>query len=183
MDKLIISLIALMLAPAATAAETYKCVLEDGSVQYSSRPCPDGEGEKVKLPEINSYNSAEAAPKQAAVVVDEDAEEETEAAQPAPTGYQKIEFVGIENDQVFHNTRTVQVGVMVQPAMTKGQGVVLYVNGERFNETPGGSSFTLTELTRGTYTLRAELVSGNEVVARSDSIQFHVRQHSILNPP
>lgn len=187
MNKIIVSLLALFLPLGAVAAETYKCELEDGSVQYSERPCADGEGEKVKLPEVNAYSGAEATPRRR--VSDAEASEEAEegeADEPAaePTGYQNISFVGIEHDQVFHNTRTVNVGVMIQPAMSKGQGVILYVNGARHNEEPGGSAFTLTELTRGTYTLRAEVVDQRgRVAARSDQIQFHVRQHSILHPP
>lgn len=173
-------------APGMTDAgdRTYRCEKEDGSVEYSNRPCEGGE--EVTLPQITTYEGKRQPAADTTEGEGEDGgEKEADGDRKKRGDYFTIHFLDVEEDQVFHNIgATLSVSLSVSPAMGEGQGVMLYFDGEPVTQSPTTSmSFQLEEVWRGTHTLKAEVVDRGGKVLSTDSVSFHVRQHSVANPP
>ncbi|HEX7047354.1 MAG TPA: DUF4124 domain-containing protein [Gammaproteobacteria bacterium] len=171
MTRLSFLIVLALLAPLA-AAGTYKWVDKDGNVHYSDTPVKGAE--EVDLPEPMVFDAPDVAP-----LPPPDAE----AAETEPFNYKTFAFISPKQDQVFWNTAgTIPVQLDLEPRLQQGHEVQLYFRGERIDMT--GLGTTLTEVYRGAWTIRAVVVGpdGKEI-ATAGPVTFHVKQHSIANPP
>jgi len=178
-------LLALVALPPVTAADTtYRCPRADGSIEYSSRPCEDGEGEVVELPEVNTFEGRPAPRRPAR---DEQAAEPTGPAlsddAPAFAGYGRFEITDPTQDKVYWNVGgNISVSISISPRLQAGHGINLYLDGQPVNSRPEATtSFQLTEVWPVLHSVRAEVVAmdGGRVIATTPDVQFQVRQRSV----
>ncbi|MGV6826903.1 MAG: DUF4124 domain-containing protein [bacterium] len=167
--------------PVVGLAEFYKWVDQDGVVHYGEDP---GRGEQVEMPGLSTY----AAPKppktdKPAEAAAAPGEGSGPAAQPDSFAYTSINIRSPQMDEsIFSNEGLVDVVVATEPPLQVGHKLKIYVDGALYGEPKTSNAFRLTGLNRGTHSLRAVLVDENGATRKqSGMIQFHMRQHSILN--
>jgi hypothetical protein len=158
---------------AAGAATIYKWVDAQGVVHYSDQPHPGAE--ILQVGEIQTYSGASRLPRGSSSGASEP------AANAAP--YQVCELYKPSSEEVFFNTQTVTAKLRVQPALRRGDQVVLALDGRRLPESPTGTELTITPVFRGTHTLMLVVEDrGGNVVCQSEAVTFHVRQPSAQAP-
>lgn len=175
MRYLIILLTVLLLTPAVMAG-AYKWVDKDGNVHYSDTPV-DG-AEPVQLPPPATYEAPQLPPRQRAEP-GEQAKDDTKA------DFAQLAFVSPRQDQVFWATGgDIPVYVSIKPGLLPDHRLNLYFNGVLTKNSPlPGPGTTLTGVQRGAHTLRAVILDASgEQLAASETVTFHVKQRSILNP-
>ena len=173
----------LLVAPALVVtamAGTYKWVDEDGKVHYSDQPVEGAE--RVDLPKLPTYEPPQTSqraskPKSDGLV---DVDPEPDASDKAV--YREFDFISPKPEQVFWNLGgRLPVQLSLSPGLREGDRIVLFLNGQQV-EVMTGLGTTLTEVWRGTYSLRA-VIQGPDGTARAttESGTFYVKQHSIAN--
>ncbi len=172
-------LLMLLIAAAglAAAAETYRWVDKDGHVHYSDRPRPGAE--RIELESAQTFTPP---PLSSNATTATDAEPESDAA-PA-TRYQ-LSITQPTNEETLWNVAgQVEVGLSLSPRLRSGHSIAIFLDGERLGGLPTRSvSFSLNEIPRGTHTMQAAVEDlGGQVLMRSNSIVFHVRQTSVQTP-
>ncbi|MGE0384427.1 MAG: DUF4124 domain-containing protein [Gammaproteobacteria bacterium] len=162
------------LLPAAFAADLYKSVDKDGHTVYTDHPVPGAELVKGlgEVPTVESFKPPPPAPA---------------PAKPAgPVPYEVLAVTTPAPEATIRdNTGNLQVIVSLKPALQAqfGHRVVLYVDGKPFS-TPGMAlTFQLTNLDRGTHTLRARILDSKGGTFESSSLtRFHLHRASVNNP-
>lgn len=171
---LLAALLALLAMP--VLAGTYKWVDEDGKVHYSDKPVEGAE--EVKLPQLPTYDTSRL-PKDTRPLDTgtEDVDDEQE------TSYSRFEFISPKPDQVFWNTGgSIPVQLALQPGLRNGHQLKVYLDGTLKAGPSQSLGFTLTEMYRGSYSVRAVVVDRNDQeIARTGSVTFHVKQTSVQN--
>ena len=172
-------LLALLLAAASAPAETWRWVDEDGVVNYSDQPRPGAE--RVELKDISTYTPP--------VWTDpsfgagQDGGDGATIAEGSP--YRRVAIVAPASGETIWNAEgTLDVALAIEPPVRRGDRVNLYLDGQRVDGLPADATrFTINRVFRGSHTLRATVESsaGSELAA-SDTVQFNVRQTSIVNP-
>ncbi len=164
--QLFLLLLLLGLNQAAVSAKVYKTVDEDGNIIFSDAPADDSV--EVKLDDPISIPPAT------------DRQFEYTPQQKKTSLYKKIQIVSPKNDEAIRsNEGTVSVSVVVEPALSSGHTVVLYLDGQEYGR--GSTSFNLSNLDRGTHSLRAVVKSADDkLLLSSATISFHILRHSAL---
>lgn len=159
----------LFLTIPVSAVEVYKSVDEAGNTVFSDQPSDDAEKIDVKeLPTVPGFTN---------YPVD---------TRPKPTAaerYSEIAITNPKNDETYwRGEGDLIVSVGIKPRLSAMDQVVLYLDGEEILA-EASTTFVLSELDRGTHQLRASIRDreGN-IVKSSETVSFHVRQTSILNP-
>lgn len=171
MNKLLIILLLLAIPIVAMADEQiWRWVDDDGTVHFSDE-YREG-AEEVKRRALPTMQAPPPASRQ------------RESREPAERGprYQPPQVVTPEADDVIlANDGRIPVVVELSDTLSPGHRLVILLDGE---EVASGASATLTEVLRGSYTLQAVVQDqqGRELAA-SETITFHVRQHSRLYNP
>jgi Domain of unknown function (DUF4124) len=166
--RIVFALLILSLAPwqQATAA-TYRCELEDGSVEYSNRPCPNAEEVDIQT-----------GPTRAPATRDGDAEATADAAPVAPfTGYRVFQLIEPENGAVFTDTDEIHARLRVVPALRPEHWIAYYYDG-RWAGSQGTLNWTIGGLRKGEHTLRFEIVNREDHERRfaaTTQISFEIR--------
>ncbi|MFO8025738.1 DUF4124 domain-containing protein [Thiohalophilus sp.] len=170
----------LLTVPAVAADKVYKKVNPDGSVEYSDQPIEGSEEMSVeeapatrfeKSPDIN-YQPPE-----------RDRED---------TSPYEVTITSPGNDEsIRDNAGNVTLRANIQPGLMGGHQLRWVMDGEPLEQT--GTTVTLTNVDRGTHTVRLEVVDRDaNVVGASESVTFHLLRHSTiqsgsqpspLNPP
>jgi len=178
MMRVFILLIGLV-AGAGVLADVFRWVDDDGVVHFSDRPHEGAE--IVALPEAQTFSapatSRQQQPAEPAAESGEDAAEEV--------GYKSLRIIGPGQDEVLWNTGgAVNVQIDLEPQLQAGHNVLLFLDDQVVSELAGDQrSFQLSEVFRGTHSLRAEIHDANgEGVFRSTAITFTVQQTSVQNP-
>lgn len=160
----------LLLGSFGLQAEIYKSVDEHGNAVFTDAPqaAQEANTETVIVPELNTM---EAAPVPAY----------TPGAETEP-GFKYTEL-GIKpsNDStVRSNNGDVAVTLTLTPKLQKGHQINLYLDGKKL----AGSSryFQLSNVERGTHTLRAEVVDGDNKVLIQQSSTFHLQRATAPRP-
>ena len=168
------SILALASSP-ALAEQTYRWIDENGNMVFSDQPPPPGvQGEAVDIPPAS--------------VVETYKPPQTDAAEPAtgggtdadkPVRYTSLSIVNPENDAAIReNAGNVSIVVESRPALQPGHRLRLYLDGILLQDSEKLSA-DLTNVERGTHTVRAEIVDGSGKVLRKATSQFHLLRHSI----
>lgn len=167
-------LLALTAVPAFAGQAVWKWVDEKGVTHFSDQPVPGA----TKM-ELNSAPAPSAPP----------APTYTPPPSAAPvTGpsYSRLVVESPQQDESVINTGgKVTVRLATTPALSQDHVVALYLDGARVQDFPPNAlSHELSELTRGTHTLKAVVSTlQGQVVQESRPTTFHVRQESIARPP
>lgn len=150
-------------------AEVYRWVDKSGTVIYSDQPHPDAELIEV---ESSTIYSPVAIPEEIQSTV-----EEIEVP-----NYQ-ISIVSPENDvSIRDNAGTVTISVNVIPELDaeRSDQLVIKLDGQTVGEPQFSTSFTLTNIERGTHTTQVAIVDkSNKTLTSSKTITFHLQRHSV----
>ncbi len=170
----------LALVAAGASAQIYRVVDEDGRVTYTDTPPADEDcqeagkrtSEELSLPAINIQPGTEAAPRESS----DDGDDED-------TGYRHVAIAAPEDDTTIPPGQLeVSVQVTMEPELKPGHSVLLHYNNEPHGEPTTSTSFVLSELIRGSYPIRAEILDQEgTVVAASEPVTIHVKRHSRLH--
>jgi len=158
-------LILLLLLSFSAYAGIYKWVDDQGKVHYSDKEQKGAE--KVNLPAAVTYT-----PAQTGSSSDDKPEPEPEQTQ----GYTEMSIVQPKmNETIRSNSGDIQVSIVLKPGLVPGHGISLYLDGKEVLKGGVQTTVTLTNLDRGSHTLRATVFDKNGVaVISSRSIIFHL---------
>lgn len=173
MRKFIPLLIFFMALP-AFARDVYKWTNEEGVVIYSDIPQEGAErirvdtGGRAPGSSADEEGGAQSGPGDEAEAV---AYESLEITQPA------------DDATVRSNEGTVTVSLSLSPTLVEGHEVKIILDGTELEDGMKGTLFSLNNLNRGTHSLQTRIVDaqGTELIS-SNSINFHLRQASIIKP-
>ena len=103
---------------------------------------------------------------------------------PQPFSYQSIAISAPQHEENFINNQgTFTVTVALEPALRRSDQVQLYFNGQPQGEPKALTSFSFTNMDRGSYTVEAEvLTKDGKPMGRSGSVTFFVRRATINRP-
>ncbi len=152
--------------------EIYRWTDENGEVIYSDQPRQGAE--TVKLPGITSYRGP-STPKSSRPVTSND------KGKASYNRYKTFNIASPVNDSTIReNSGRVDVSLVLDPPMFEGDSVVYELSGQRFKVV--GSSHSLSNVDRGTHTLKAHIVdSKGQQVSPVVSTTFHLKRISTLN--
>lgn len=173
--------ICLFCAAGTALAQAYRWTDENGVVHYSDRPTPGAE--EFILPESTAPTRI-IPPRGAADPVtgpvinpnpDEDEEEE-------PTGYENLTIISPAAEETLWNIAgNLTVQISLQPSLRRGHQIRVFFDG-----TPrlvGGTTFTLSDVFRGSHNLQVEVVDARgQIQIRTEPMQFYVQQTTINRP-
>ena len=171
------TLLTLLCLTLSAHAETWRWVDENGVVNYSDQPRPGAELVELETPQTftpPAWTTQSA--------------RDSAAAKDQPAGGGSYDRVSILTPQaeetIWNNGGTLDVALETEPPIEPGDRMNLFLDGERVTGLPSNASrFTINRVLRGTHTLRATVEnSRGEELARSDTLQFFVKQTSIQNP-
>ncbi len=166
MYRLVTFLVALVLS-VPVAAQIYKRVLPDGTVQFSDRPQPDSE--EIKLEGVQTYDATAATPR---------SPPQDSVGSSDFEGYTEFKVASPAQDAALRdNGGTVSVRLSLEPSLQPGHTVDFLMDGQVLGS--GKSlSLTLNNVDRGTHTVAAVVKdeSGREV-ARTPTSTFHLKRY------
>ena len=171
------TLLPLLLLAAALPAETWRWVDENGVVNFSDQPRPGAE--RVELEGLSTFSPPEWTSQSA---------EAGGSAEPDAEGlewYSRLAILSPVNEEtIWNNQGNLDVALAVEPRMRQGDRINLYLDGDPVSGLPPNATrFTINRVFRGGHTLRATIVDQNGAeLFSSDTLQFYVRQTSLLNP-
>ncbi|MGI9308510.1 MAG: DUF4124 domain-containing protein [Gammaproteobacteria bacterium] len=161
---------------APVAAQVYRWVDDDGVVHYSDVP-REGANE-VELQQPSTYSPPESTDAETA------ANNENTPAEEKFGGYSSFDFISPSTEETFWNTAgQVTVSLELQPRLREGHSVRLYLDETWLENQPANQMiFRLTEMIRGSHSVRADVRDENGVVQiQTDSLTFYVQQTSVNN--
>ncbi len=172
----VILIITVCLLAFGAQAELFKWKDADGNLIYSDQPPPgknqaESEIDKEELPQIISVP----APKVTSVTSSNSTEKSEKVIK-----YEELTIVEPLHDKALRdNAGNVSITVRVLPDNFAETGAVLaiYMDGEEISKGPQ-TSVQLTNIDRGTHTLKAELLnSSGYVVKATRPTVFHLQRH------
>jgi hypothetical protein len=158
-------------ASTVSGAPAWRWVDSEGTVHYSDRPVPGAT--QIELSGAQTFNAPPRTPTSTTVT----------SAQPAAR-YQLLEIASpAEQETLWNIGGTLPVSVQIEPPLALAHRIDLLYDGQPLNLRATGTSFTLTDVFRGTHTLQAVIrdSTGTEL-QRSPVRNFVVQQTSIQNP-
>ena len=172
MKKSMLLLLCLPLT-AFAGSDVYRCQDEAGKTYYSDKECEGGK--KIILPAPQTYTPA---PSQRQFNY---TPQRTNAALET---YDSIQVTAPENDSTIRdNSGNVVVSITILPALRTGLGhkLQLYLDDQPYGEAGTNTSFSLSNLPRGTHSVRPVIMShSGEVLAEGTPSTFHISRFSIL---
>jgi len=162
----------LLLLPQLGTAQIYKTTDGDGNVSYSDTPPASGPSEQVKLRETNSTPAPEMV--EPAPSYSDPAEDTEEGAEYS---------VSISSPA---NETTIPMGpgnfsitASIEPALSQGALLQLYVDGSPSGNPQSSNSWTLTNVFRGAHDLKVAVVSNRgDPLAESEAVRVYVLRPS-----
>lgn len=167
-------LAALLLLPLLATAQIYKTVDAQGNVSYSDTPPESGPSEQVELRQTNSTPAPQMEEVPAASATDS-----TPAAEEGE-GY-SVSIASPANETTIPmGPGNVAINASVEPGLSQGALLQLYVDGSPSGNPQSSSSWTLTNVFRGAHDLKVAVVSNkNDLLAESESVRVYVLRPSI----
>ena len=169
----LVALLSMLTAVSALAADMWRWRDADGVVHYSDRPVPGAERMSVSTPTPDPQPVSQTPPAS-----------RPEAAPPPPVRYTRCEIQRPANDEVFNSVNSVTATIALEPALTEGFRVQVYLNGAEYKDWPAGAqTYSIQNLFRGSYTLQARVVDASGKAACLGPVTtFHIRQPTINSP-
>jgi hypothetical protein len=167
-------MLAMLAMPALAAQTVWKWVDANGVTHYSDRAMPGAT--KIELnvaPATTVEPSGYTTPRT------------QEQSQPAGPPYRNFEIWKPAQDETIPNTGgAVQINVRVDPSLRNGHTLQLMLNGRPVADPALTTDFSLSNIARGTHSAKAVIRDRRGVqIQETQTVQFHVRQESIANPP
>lgn len=156
------------------AAEGYKIIRPDGSVEFSDTPVKGAE--KIQLPKAQGFQPT---PKGTMPSTNGAKEKSKEA----PADYQRFAITApAAEETINYDEAGFSVSVAVVPGLKTGHQVVVYIDGQEVAK-GSSTSFSVKAVDRGAHVLSAMIVdAGGARQQEAAAITFYVRQHSIIKP-
>ncbi|MCG8672042.1 MAG: DUF4124 domain-containing protein [Pseudomonadales bacterium] len=170
MNKWAISLALLIVCQAATAATVYKKVDENGNLIFSDTPMDDAEKLEVKpVPTLKIDKTPKFVP--------------TPEKVKETVNYQSLEITSpVQDENFINNMGTVTVTVQSTPTLNPEHQVQLLFNGVKRAGPSATTSFSFSNLDRGTYEAKAQVIdTQGKTLITSPPITFHVKRPVIRN--
>ena len=169
-------LLLICLAPAATLADVYKHVDEDGNVTYTDEPREGAERLESVEPR-STYESRAPSRQQRRAAPAADDQQDTSA-------YAQVRIIQPEDQgTVRDNQGHVDARVALEPNLREGHAVQFVLDGEPRGAPARSTSQRLTEVHRGEHRLQARVVDGaGNTLAESEPVTFYMHQASRLMP-
>lgn len=168
-----LALVSTLLLAGTVHGAVYKWKDTDGGIHYGDKPQP-GAVEVDEIP-LQTYTPSPA--RRSSTAGDGDVED------AAP--YSTLAFVSPANDATIRdNQGNVAIQLSVDPPLRSGDSILVSVDGQRQEQTVSSTTFTLSNISRGTHTLQATVVDdqGNDLMS-SDTLTLHmVRQSKLFQP-
>lgn len=163
---LLLSVACLGYIQAVNATEIYKSIDENGNVVFSDQP-PTPESKPITLPEPNIITSVPVAPSAPRNI---NSQSNTDI---------QLQILSPNDDETFWGTAlTFDAIFAVLPEMSDSMSIVIYIDDQRKTVT-NSTTTTLSDIDRGTHTIRAELLDRREnVLAETSSRTFYMKQFS-----
>lgn len=163
----------LLASAAASATEVYRWVDADGQAHFSDQWRPGAE--KIQIRESAVFSAPRVA---------RDTGSGPSRPADATQRYQTLDIASPAQEEVLWNIEgQLRVSLRVAPALQPGHDLRLYLNGALQEMPRGSTEVQLTDVFRGTHTLRAEIVdAAGNILISSQPNTFTVRQTSIVNP-
>lgn len=164
-------LLSLCVPLALVAAEGYKIVHPDGTVEFTDTPTQPAEA--VSLPPTQGYQSTGA-----------DSAADTTAVpngQPAlPGGYGHLSIVSPAAEETLsYNEAGLSVSLQISPPLQPDHQVIVLLDGQQVAK-GRGTSFAIPPVERGAHNLGAAIVDGSGNHLRdAASVTFYIFQRSI----
>ena len=174
--KILLSIILLLPFMASAGSDVYRCKDAEGKIYYSDKECEGGK--KMILPPSQTYTPKPSQRKFRYTAPRQKTDQ---------TKYESIKITAPAHDSTIRdNTGNIAVSVSISPTMRTGLGhkLQLYLDGQPYGDAGTATSFNLSNLDRGTHTLKPVILglSGQVLVEGTASI-FHIHRVSILFPP
>ncbi len=170
--KYLFPLSLLLLITLPIQAEIYRSVDEDGNVIYSDQELPNGE--LIPTPTDNTVTMPK--PEARAPVEEED--------ENPTVNYHAFSIASPENNAVIRNNAgNITVNLSIDPPLkvSTGDYIRLYLDNEELRSKLTSSSTQLSNISRGTHTLKAELSNASGKTLKSASVQFYLKRISTLH--
>ena len=168
----ILLLATLLALPLLASAQIYKTIDAAGNVSYSDTPPESGPSEQVKLRETNSTPAPEMTAPAASNTDPGQESEEGEAY--------SVSIASPANETTIPmGPGNFSISASVEPALSQGALLQLYVDGSPSGNPQSSSSWTLTNVFRGAHDLKVAVVSNrNELLAESEAVRVYVLRPS-----
>ena len=166
--------LALVAVPAFAAQTVWKWVDEKGVTHFSDQPVPGA----TKM-ELNSAPRSSSEPTPTYTPP-------TTTTRPTGPAYARLAVESPQQDESIVNTGgKVVVRLATSPALAQDHVVSLFLDGAKVEGfPPSGSSYELSDVPRGTHTLKVVVSSQQgQMIQESQPTTFHVRQESVAKPP
>lgn len=180
--RYILATLALLTIICAEAAESriFKTVDEHGNVVFTDIPPreDDQDAQQIVVEQPNSFAVDEATPAQDQWIVDT-----PEADEAPPFRYDDLSIVSPANDEpVRENAGNVTIVANVNPRLQPGHLLRLIMDGNVAQDATRATTFSLTNVDRGTHSLTLQIVDGEgNVLMHSPDSTFHMMRYAI--PP
>tara|TARA_R110001592_G_scaffold363393_1_gene687204 strand:- start:43487 stop:44020 length:534 start_codon:yes stop_codon:yes gene_type:complete len=161
----------LLLLPLLGTAQIYKSTDDQGNVSYSDTPPTSGPSEQVKLQETNSTPAPDMV---APAASSTDSADEEEGAQYS------VSIASPANETTIPmGPGNFSISASVEPALSQGALLQLYVDGSPSGSPQSSNNWTLTNVFRGAHDLKVAVVSNrNDPVAESETVRVYVLRPS-----
>ena len=156
------------------AKDVYRWTTPEGEVIYSDTYHPGAD--KIRVDAGSNKPAPAAAGPEAAA--------DGQKGSTADGTYETFQIVQPENDATIRsNEGVVAVSLMLSPALTDGDVIQIFVDGNRLKGDLTTTQFTLNDLNRGTHSLQVKIVDAQgNTRSTAPSINFHLRKASIIKP-
>ena len=159
-------------AGSVQAGKIVKYTLSNGQVIYSDTPPPEAaSGEEVTVEPLQTFTPPRTPSFEGSMPSD---------AADESAGYEAFTVTSPENDTTIRdNGGNVRVSLTLSPGLRSGHSIEIYMDGKAIGS-GNSTSLTLTDVDRGTHTVRATVKDGDgREIARSNSVIFHLRRGGV----
>jgi len=169
-----ITWLGLLVGATAVGGTAYKSVGPDGTVIFSDRPMPNAE--EVRLPEPSTYTPPDFPTKRP--------EETKVGGRESTNTHQVARIVAPADDSTaFAAEGGLDVDVLLDPPLMNEHTMSYIMDGRELATGIRANQIRITDIDRGTHHLQVEIRDQTgKVVTHSQSVKFHYRQPSILDP-
>ena len=152
-------------------AQIYRTTDENGNVIFTDTPPPDGASrEEVQLHQTNTTPSVEVRP----------AEESEGEERPKQARFSVAITTPEDETTIAMGPGNFSVVAATEPALTGGQVLQLYLDGEPQGEAQQSGSWALTNVFRGAHDLTISLIGSNgDTLATSEPVRVYVLRPSV----
>ncbi|WP_020396205.1 DUF4124 domain-containing protein [Thiolinea disciformis] len=174
----LIALLCFSLLTCPALAEVYRWTDAQGNTIFGDQPPESARAQAVELPPLtiaDSFNNKKAEDKATVTAISKPVEEADSTSQETNKSYTNFSISAPSADETIRaNGGSVALQLNIKPELQKGHGIVVYLDGKQVGKT-SSTSFTLSEVTRGSHSVFAVLHDAKDkVLTNTESVSFQV---------